>query len=144
MTDFVLGCYKPSLQLTDLLYNSMEALISDGSVYKNMQETSKLYEEAMSDCGQIAGEMKEVAESFEEIQNSPDWEQTFVALFEENKDDLMQLMQEQLKDWKVSKFFDAGMSAGSIETLILSKFDGNNEEQPDDQIQESSDEAESL
>jgi len=33
-----------------------------------------------------------------------------------------------LKDWKVSKFFDAGMSAGSIETLILSKFDGNNEE----------------
>ena len=144
MTDFVLDCYKPSLQLTDLLYNSMDALISDGSVYKNMQETSKLYEEAMSDCGLIAGEMKAVAESFEEIQNSPDWEQTFVALFEENKDDLMQLMQEQLKDWKVSKFFDAGISAGSIETLILSKFDGNNEEQPDDQIQESSDEAESL
>ena len=144
MTDFVLDCYKPSLQLTDLLYNSMDALISDGSVYKNMQETSKLYEEAMSDCGLIAGEMKAVAESFEEIQNSPDWEQTFVALFEENKDDLMQLMQEQLKDWKVSKFFDAGISAGSIETLILSKFNGNNEEQPDDQIQESSEEAESL
>ena len=121
----------------------METLIADGSVYKNMDETNKLYEEAMSDCGQIAGEMKAVAESFEEIQNSPDWEQTFVALFEENKDDLRQLMQEQLKTWKESKFFDAGMSAGSIENLILSKFDGNNEEQPE-QVQEGSEEADSL
>ena len=109
----------------------MEALIAGGSVNKNIHETNKLFEEAMSDCGLIAEEMKEVGASFEEIQNRPDWEQTFVTLFEENKDDLVQLMQEQLKAWKVSKFFDAGMNAGSIENLILSKFDGNNEELPD-------------
>ena len=123
----------------------MEALISDGSVPENMHEINKLYEEAMSDCGPIAEEMKEIGDSFEEIQNRPDWEQTFVTLFEENKDDLVQLMQEQLKAWKVSKFFDAGMNAGGVESLILSKFDGigNKEEQPD-QMQEGSEDSESL
>ena len=121
----------------------METLIADGSVYKNMDETNKLYEEAMSDCGFIAETMKEVDDSFEDIKNRPNWEPTFIALFEENKDDLRQLMQEQLKTWKESKFFDAGMSAGSIENLILSKFDGNNEEQSE-QVQEGSEEADSL
>jgi hypothetical protein len=32
-------------------------------------------------------------------------------------------MQEELKAWKVSKYFSSGMKAGSIENLILSKLE---------------------
>ena len=67
--------------------------------------------------------MEEFVEILEEIQSRPDWEQVFTALYEENKTELLQFMQEEFKAWKVSKFFSSGMSAGGIENLILTKFE---------------------
>ena len=101
----------------------MEAFVADGSGYQTMHDTKKLYGVAMEDCGYIKDEMEEVDAGLEQLQNRPDWEQIFEALYDENKAELLQYMQEELKAWKVSKYFSSGMKAGSIENLILSKLE---------------------
>ena len=61
-----------------------------------MSETKKLYKVAMEDCGYIKDEMDEVEAGLEQLQNRPDWEQIFEALYDENKAELQQYMQEEL------------------------------------------------
>ena len=123
VSEQVLACFKPNQELTDSLYDSMESFDADGSGYQTMHDTKKLYEVAMEDCGYIKEEMDEVEAGLEQVQNRPDWEQIFEALYDENKAELLQYMQEELKAWKVSKYFSSGMKAGSIENLILSKLE---------------------
>ena len=129
MTDYILTCFEPSFQLTDVLYNSMEAYIKDGSGYETTHATKALYDRAMEDCGYITEEMREFVESLEEIQSRPDWDSIFATLYEENKTEFLQLMQEELSAWKVSKYFSSGLSAGSIENLILDKYEEKNDDQ---------------
>ena len=38
-------------------------------------------------------------------------------------------MQEELSAWKVSKYFSSGVAAGSIENLILTKFEDKSEKE---------------
>ena len=67
----------------------MEAFVVDGASYQTMHDTKKLYEVAMEDCGYIKEEMDEVEAGLEQVQNRPDWEQIFEALYDENKAELL-------------------------------------------------------
>ena len=101
----------------------MEAQIKNGSGQEIVHKTQGLFDQAMADCGQIMAEMHEVAEGLEQIQSNPDREEIFLSLYEEHKTELARFMQDQFKAWQVGKFFEAGVNAGSVESLILSQFD---------------------
>ena len=127
MTDHILTCFVPSIQLTNVLYNSMAAYIKNGTGYETMHVTKALYDEAMGDCGYITEAMNTFVESMEDIQSRPDWESTFATLYEENKTELLKFIQKELRAWKVSKYFSSGFSAGKIENLILVKYEEKND-----------------
>ena len=101
--------------------------MKDGSGLENAQKTKGLFDQAMADCGQIMLEMHDVANGLEEVQSRPDREEIFLNLYEQHKNELARFMQDQFKAWQVGKFFEAGVNAGSVESLILSQFDTQSE-----------------
>ena len=59
----LLDCYKPDVDLTNTLYDAMEAYIDGDKATGDakMEETKPLYKKALSGCGNLADHMGEWA-----------------------------------------------------------------------------------
>ena len=75
--DEILECFAQSEDLTNALYDAMEAYIAGDKKTgdEKMEETKTLYTTAMAGCGQIAESMGAIAKRFDDIQARSDWAQ---------------------------------------------------------------------
>ena len=75
--DEILECFAQSEDLTNALYDAMEAYIAGDKKTgdEKMEETKPLYATAMAGCGQIAESMGAIAKRFDGIQARSDWAQ---------------------------------------------------------------------
>ena len=65
----LLYCYKPDVDLTNTLYDAMEAYIDGDKTTADakMGETKELYKKALTGCGEIAEHMGEWAQKFDDL-----------------------------------------------------------------------------
>ena len=119
--DEVLKCYAKNDDLTNALYDAMEAYISGDSQTgdKKMKESKALWDTAMAGCGEIAKKMGEISDKFDEIQKRSDWDTFSKKIYETNKDVIDRDVSLELKQWEEGIFFNSGMFAGQIEKFFL-------------------------
>ena len=73
--DYILDCFEPSQELTNLLFEAQEAYImSDRRTgYVKMAETRNLYKEAMVNCPRVWNMMNEILKQADGMMSSSKW-----------------------------------------------------------------------
>ena len=119
--DDILKCFTKSEDLTNVLYDAMEAYIAGDSKTgdKKMKDSKKLWDTAMAGCGQIAVAMGDVSKKFEDMQAQSDWDKVSKEIYQANKAVIDRDVDFELKTWSEGVWFNSGMFAGQIEKIFL-------------------------
>ena len=117
----MLKCFKDDEQLTNDLYDAMEAYIAGDSKTgdQKMKESKQLWDTAMSGCGDIAEKMGKISQKFDKITQSSDWDEVSKKIYLANKDVIDRDVSLELREWTNGVFFNSGMFAGQIEKFFL-------------------------
>ena len=117
----ILSCYAQNDDLTNALYDAMDAYIAGDSKTgdEKMKESKTLWDTAMAGCGKVAEKMGEIAKEFDDIQKRSDWDKVSKKIYEANKDVIDRDVSLELKQWEEGVFFNSGMFAGQIEKFFL-------------------------
>ena len=117
----ILECFTESEDLTNALYDAMEAYIAGdektGDV--KMKETKALYKTAMAGCGQIAEAMGVMAKRLDDMEARQDWDKLSQEIYQANKDVIDRDNNLVFSQWSDGVFFNSGMFAGQIEKIFL-------------------------
>ena len=81
--DKLLKCYKTDIDLTNTLYDAMEAYIGGDKATGDakMGETKPLYKKALSGCGNLADHMGEWAQKVDDLAKIADWPTTSKKIY---------------------------------------------------------------
>ena len=120
--DDILDCFKTDEDLTNTLYNAMEAYIAGDTTSGDakISETKPLYEKALAGCGDIAVHMGEWAQKTDDMMERSDWQQISQEIYQANKDLIDRDVDLELREWQEGVFFNSGMFAGQISQVFLS------------------------
>ena len=100
--DQLFDCYKTDIDLTNTLYDAMEAYIHDdkASGDAKMRETKPLYKEALSGCGNLADQMGEWAQKVEDLAKIEDWSAIAKKIYQDNKAVIDLDIKNELLEWE--------------------------------------------
>ena len=112
--DELLKCYKTDIDLTNSLYDAMEAYIDGDKATGDakMADTKPLYKKALSGCGQVAEHMGEWAQKFDDLTKIADWPKVASQIYQDNKAVVDTDIKNELLEWEEGVFFNSGMFAG--------------------------------
>ena len=112
--DDILDCFASSDDLTNDLYDAMEAYIAGDSQEgdKKMKDSKLLWDTAMANCGETAVAMGKISREFDEIQARSDWDKVSKEIYMANKDVIDRDIGLELSQWTDGVFFNSGMFAG--------------------------------
>ena len=133
--NYILDCYTENTELTDVLYDAMEAYIagdkSEGDA--KMSDTKPLFKTAFADCGELKDQMDAWSKKFDDLTKRDDWAIISQLIYEENKDVIDRDMDLELREWKQGVYFNSGMFAGQLIKVFLDNYQGksNDAEQPE-------------
>ena len=76
-TDYILDCFIPSQELTDKIFEAMEAyIVSDHHLgYTKMGETRPLFKEQMVNCPKVWTKMNQILRQADELISNPNWDE---------------------------------------------------------------------
>ena len=121
--DQILDCFRPNHDLTDTLYDAMEAYVADdfttGDEY--MAAAKPLFKTALAGCHDISHEMEEWAKKFEDLKTRPNWDEAAMQIYRDEKVEIEGYMAEEFYLWENGMFFESGFQASSVERIFLSK-----------------------
>ena len=116
-----LSCFKADDDLTNTLYDAMEAYIAgnhaDGDA--KMTATVPLYKEALSGCGRVEKLIEKWAQRIDEMKAREDWPQLLKEIYQANKDEIDRDTGLELREWEQGVFFNSGMFAGQRGKVFL-------------------------
>ena len=116
-----LSCFKADDDLTNTLYDAMEAYIAgnhaDGDA--KMTATVPLYKEALSGCGRLETHIGKWAQRIDEMKAREDWPQLLKEIYQANKDVIDRDTGLELREWEQGVFFNSGMFAGQRGKVFL-------------------------
>ena len=120
-TKDILACYKKSDDLTNDLYDAMDAYIKGDQKTGDakMKDTKALYDTALSACSDVGTEMKNIGDKADALVKRSDWKQLAEKIYNDNKDVIDRDIDLELREWKQGVFFNSGMFAGQIEQIFL-------------------------
>ena len=109
-SDEILKCYTKNDDLTNALYDAMEAFIAGNSETgnKKMKESKPLWNTAMAGCGEIAKKMSEISDKMDRIQKRSDWNQVSKKVYEAQKHEIDDDISHEYKQWAKGNFYSAG------------------------------------
>ena len=118
----IMKCYKVSDDLTNTLYDAMEAYISGDQKTGDakMKDTKPLYETALKGCdAEITGAMKKIADQADALIGRKDWDKLAKKIYDDNKVMIDRDVDLELREWKQGVFFNSGMFAGNVEEIFI-------------------------
>jgi len=118
----IMKCYKVSDDLTNTLYDAMEAYISGDQKTGDakMKDTKPLYETALKGCdAEITGAMKKIADQADALIGRKDWDKLAKKIYDDNKVMIDRDVDLELREWKQGVFFNSGMFAGYVEEIFI-------------------------
>ena len=118
----IMKCYKVSDDLTNTLYDAMEAYISGDQKTGDakMKDTKPLYETALKGCdAEITGAMKKIADQADALIGRKDWDKIAKEIYDDNKVMIDRDVDLELREWKQGVFFNSGMFAGNVEEIFI-------------------------
>ena len=116
-----LSCFKADDDLTNTLYDAMEAyIVGDHSAGDaKMTATVPLYKEALSGCGRLETLIGNWAQKIDEMKERKDWPQISKQIYKANKDLIDRDTGLELREWEQGVFFNSGMFAGQRGKVFL-------------------------
>lgn len=117
----VRDCYQQNDDLTNTLYDGMEAYIAGNQDLGDdkLKATKALYKTALSTCTDVTGKMQDVMEKAEALVSRDDWAQLAKQIYDDNKTLIDRDVDLELREWQQGVFFNSGMFAGYIEKVFL-------------------------
>ena len=112
--DTILSCYKPSARLTNKLYDAMDAFIAGDNQegLKLYNDTKPLFEEALSGCKRYGRHAW--VENIKEMEEREDWPQLRAEIYKENKFEIDNMIDLDLREWASGLPFNSGMFVGKV------------------------------
>ena len=85
--DYIRGCYAPNEDLTNTLYDGLEAYMKGDSETgdKKMAATKDLFATALTTCTKINAKIEELVKKFDDLKARSDWDEISKKIYEENK-----------------------------------------------------------
>ena len=120
--DYILSCYTVNDDLTNTLYEAMEAYI-DGDQKTGddkMGKTKDFYSDALKKCDDVSDDMKNIDEKAQALVKRDDWKDVAAKIYKENKSVIDRDVDLELREWKQKVFFNSGMFAGQVEEIFIS------------------------
>ena len=119
---FLDQCFVQNTELTDTLYDAMEAYINNDPVTgdQKMAATRPLFTTALAACTQPDYTTKSTydksfakwAKEFDDLQARPDWDQLSKKIYEDEKFVIDRFVGAEFDAWKEGDFAKAGFMAG--------------------------------
>ena len=108
--DDLYKCYSKNDDLTNALYDAMEAYIAGDSKTgdKLMKESKLLWDTALAGCGEIAKRMSYLSDEMDKIQKRSDWDQISKKIYDDNKPPIDLNVSDMLDNWKKGNYFESG------------------------------------
>ena len=119
--DEILKCYKTDVDLTNALYDGMEAYIAGDKATGDAKiaDTKPLYKKALADCGKVAEHMGEWAQKLDDLAKIADWDKVSMQIYKANKNIIDGEIKDELLEWSEGVFFDSGMFAGRLGKIFI-------------------------
>ena len=120
--DDILKCYKASDDLTNDLYQAMEAYIAGDTKTgdEKMADTKPLFKTAMSDCSaEITDGLNKVYQKVQDEMDRPDWNKIAQKIYKDFKVMIDRDLDLEFREWKQGVPFNSGMFAGMINQIFL-------------------------
>lgn len=115
-------CYKVSDDLTNTLYDAMEAYAAGDQKTGDakMKDTRPLYDDALKTCDEKIGEaMGKIADQADALVKRKDWDTIAKQIYDDNKVMIDRDVDLEIREWKQGVFFNSGMFAGYVEEIFL-------------------------
>ena len=119
--DNLLKCYKTDVDLTNTLYDAMEAYIDGDKATGDAKigETKALYRKAFSGCGNLADDMSEWAQKVDDLAKIADWSTIAQKIYQDNKAVVDMDVKNELLEWEERVFFNSGIFAGQLGKIFI-------------------------
>ena len=88
---------------------------------KKMAHAQPLFKTALGSCDKVGDKLEEWAKKGEDLKARKDWAEIEKKIYEENKQIIDRNTGLELESWEQGVYFNAGMFAGSIEYVFLTK-----------------------
>ena len=87
LLDYILSCFIPSTELSDVLFEAYKSLTNDDQMqgYKLLEKSKPLFETAMAECPKSQAEFERIDSLYQEILSRPDAEETQKQNYKKNK-----------------------------------------------------------
>ena len=120
--DDILKCYKANDDLTNNLYDAMEAYIAGDTKTgdEKMDDSRPLFKDAMSGCSEgITGDLLDIYQQIKDMMDKPDWKDYAEKVYKENKVMIDRDIDLEFREWEQGVFFNSGMFAGMVSKIFL-------------------------
>ena len=120
--DEIMQCFKQSDDLTNKLYDAMEAFASGDhkSGDEMITETKALFEAAVQGCPKdLLGKMYAIHNRYDALKARSDWPSISMEIYMKNKDELQQDEINSVKEWVQGDYFNSGVFVGDVEKIFL-------------------------
>ena len=99
--DDLMQCYQTDSNLTDTLYDAMEAYIAGDSETADakIRETKPLYVKALSGCGKLAESIGNWAKRTDDMMSRSDWTTFSKHVYEAHRDTIDRDGDLELREW---------------------------------------------
>jgi hypothetical protein len=99
--DYILGCYKADEDLTNTLYDAMEAYIKgDESTGEDLMKNARpMYKTALQKCDDVNGKMKEIGDEIYALPERSDWDTVSKKIYDDNKTMVDRDVDLMLREW---------------------------------------------